>query len=439
MRIGILNNTIDEVYGFNAGGAVHFLQTARYWHEHELIIYGPLFAREHILRELPGAEYFVMPSNPKLREHKALDFLHRLFFSTAALASLRTCDVIFAVSHLLPDTVPAALAKGKRSAAIVWHHVLPPWKRNGSYLNNTIAFLSDNLSLQIVRHCMGGAIAGSRLLLRESGLAFMRHTAITTNGVNHLIRTQPISHETFSRAPRLMDVGGFGSHFSLDQGAQGRRNAAHFKDLGDEEPAEKADRSRRRLLIEVPSSEAVYLGRLHPTKGVDDLIKAWRLVIAHVPNARLHIAGGGEASYVETLRALTRENGLSEHIRFLDEVSETMKAAVLASSKIFAFPSKEEGWGIVLAEAMATGLPCVTYDLPIFREVFSQGRRSAPVGDIPAFASAITALLQDDRARLALAVEAARLAETFTWDRAARIEIDLLQALEPARSQPKAR
>jgi hypothetical protein len=49
-----------------------------------------------------------------------------------------------------------------------------------------------------------------------------------------------------------MDVGGFDSHFSLDRGAQGRRNAAHFKDLGDEEPAEKAGRGRRRLLIEVP-------------------------------------------------------------------------------------------------------------------------------------------------------------------------------------------
>jgi hypothetical protein len=49
-----------------------------------------------------------------------------------------------------------------------------------------------------------------------------------------------------------MDAGGFGSHFSLDRGAQGRRNAAHFKDLGDEEPAEKAGRIRRRPFIEVP-------------------------------------------------------------------------------------------------------------------------------------------------------------------------------------------
>jgi glycosyltransferase involved in cell wall biosynthesis len=110
-----------------------------------------------------------------------------------------------------------------------------------------------------------------------------------------------------------------------------------------------------------PSSRLriAYLGRLHPIKGVELLIAACSQ-LGEVPWA-LTIAGYGEAPYLEQLRRLCRTTGISESVTFagfIDGAEE--RAALFANTDLFVLPSYSENFGLVVAEALAHGVPVVT-------------------------------------------------------------------------------
>jgi glycosyltransferase involved in cell wall biosynthesis len=174
---------------------------------------------------------------------------------------------------------------------------------------------------------------------------------------------------------------------------------------------------------------AVYLGRLHPAKRVGDALQAWARLPSSLGSPILRIVGGGEEGYTEHLKGDAKRLGIADRVVFYGSVSEERKWELLRESQFFVFPSGEEGWGIAVAEAMAAGLPCVTYDLPVYRELFTGGRIEVPLGDVDALASACAALLDDAPQRERLAREAQALGAEFTWDKAARAELDALRSV----------
>jgi glycosyltransferase involved in cell wall biosynthesis len=102
----------------------------------------------------------------------------------------------------------------------------------------------------------------------------------------------------------------------------------------------------------------VYLGRIHPKKNINALIRAWRMARpALAPlGARLEIAGWGEAVHVAELEAeLAIEPG--PDISFLGPVFGERKAALLASARYLVLPSHSEGLPMVILEAWAAGTP----------------------------------------------------------------------------------
>ena len=80
---------------------------------------------------------------------------------------------------------------------------------------------------------------------------------------------------------------------------------------------------------------------------------------------------------------------------------------------------------------MRAGLPCVTYDLPIFEEIFPIGRLEAPLGDFATLGKRVIELLADEPARLRHAADALKLAETFSWERASHIAAEVFQEMLP--------
>lgn len=140
--------------------------------------------------------------------------------------------------------------------------------------------------------------------------------------------------------------------------------------------------------------EGCFLGRLNPTKGIFDLPKIWKRVVEKIPKTKLIIIGGGE-KWRGQLHSQIKDLGLSENIKVTGFVSEEEKYKLLSQSKVFVFPSYEEGWGIVVAEAMATGLPVVAYNLPAYKEIFPDAIMSVRTGDIDALSNSVLKLLQD--------------------------------------------
>jgi GalNAc-alpha-(1->4)-GalNAc-alpha-(1->3)-diNAcBac-PP-undecaprenol alpha-1,4-N-acetyl-D-galactosaminyltransferase len=123
-----------------------------------------------------------------------------------------------------------------------------------------------------------------------------------------------------------------------------------------------------------------------------------------LPDWDLVVVGDGEDR--ELLEAQVAQAKLGDRVFFPGWVADM--EAVFRSADLFVFPSVSEGFALVLAEAMACGLPCVSYDCKVGpSEIIRDGLDGllVPVGDETAFAAAMLRLAEDaaERARLATA------------------------------------
>ena len=166
---------------------------------------------------------------------------------------------------------------------------------------------------------------------------------------------------------------------------------------------------------------ALFLSRIHPKKGLERLIPAWKRVAEKLPEARLLVAGTGDAPYVDVIKGLIEKNGLAEQILLLGQVTGPAKWELLVDSDLFVLPSHQEGFSMAITEALAAGCTPVVTEECNFDEL--QPRASAAAcgiiirnGDMPAFGDAVVGLLGDEEKRRVLAEAGKRLvAERFTW------------------------
>lgn len=162
---------------------------------------------------------------------------------------------------------------------------------------------------------------------------------------------------------------------------------------------------------------ACYIGRFHQQKGLFDLIQAWKIVCAKLPEALLAIVGTD--TNIESVMSRVREEGLSANIKFLGFLSGIPKFEVLKSSKLLVFPSTYESFGMVAAEGMACGLPVAAYALPVYEEIYPAGMIKARIGDINGLAQGILDLLCNDNMRESVARQALEVSRAFTWEKTA--------------------
>lgn len=119
------------------------------------------------------------------------------------------------------------------------------------------------------------------------------------------------------------------------------------------------------------SRQALFLSRLHPIKGVADLIHAWDNV--RPKGWTLKIVGGGEAAHRREVEALVAAVGLRDDIRIHDEVTDDEKWDIYAESDLFVLPSYSENFGVVIAEALGTGLPVITTTATPWQDIRASG------------------------------------------------------------------
>jgi glycosyltransferase involved in cell wall biosynthesis len=154
---------------------------------------------------------------------------------------------------------------------------------------------------------------------------------------------------------------------------------------------------------------AVALGRLHPNKGLDVLIKA----AASLPELFVWIAGEGPER--GRLENLAKDLGLQRRIRFLGWRSD--RAALYKAADLCVYPSREEPFGNVVVEAWSCGVPIVTTAStgPAWLTRNNEDAIVTPVDDVEAFAAGIRQLIASKAvgARL-VAAGRRRVAEEFS-------------------------
>ncbi len=162
----------------------------------------------------------------------------------------------------------------------------------------------------------------------------------------------------------------------------------------------------------------LFVGRLDPRKGVQDLIAAMPEVVERTEGrARLLVVGD---SYLRPQIEAQVSEAARRHIHFLGHVPSADLPRWYATGDIFCSPATgNESFGIVLVEAMAAGRALVCSDIPGYRTVVTPNENAAcfPPGDVRALARTLVNLIEDTARRGRLA-EAGRLrALDFAWPR----------------------
>jgi glycosyltransferase involved in cell wall biosynthesis len=103
----------------------------------------------------------------------------------------------------------------------------------------------------------------------------------------------------------------------------------------------------------------IFLGRIHPKKGLERLLTILPEISRRHPSILLIIAGDGEQSDVRALKNLVQFKNIGSHVLFTGMVEGETKWSALACAEVFILPSKQENFAIAVAEAMHSGLPVV--------------------------------------------------------------------------------
>jgi len=164
----------------------------------------------------------------------------------------------------------------------------------------------------------------------------------------------------------------------------------------------------------------LFLSRLHPKKGLLDLVDAWATI--RPPGWRVVIGGGDAAEHRAEVENAVQTRGLKEYFQFLGQVAEEDKWILYRESDLFVLPSRAENFGQVVAEALGTGLPVITTKETPWSEIIEHrcGWWVAP-GPVPLATALREATALSDSERRRLGENGRRLiASKYTWPRAAQ-------------------
>jgi glycosyltransferase involved in cell wall biosynthesis len=260
---------------------------------------------------------------------------------------IEDCSLIYSSSDLIPDAIPALILKYRNRNSphvklIMGCHLLAPHPFNG-YTGKTRIPSLQNLYYYF-----------SQTLI----LKFARRWADKILVSNTIDQKFLIERKFFASNQVLVTYG------ALD--------------------LEGMDSVNR----DVKEFDAIFVGRAHPQKGVDDLILAWKEVNKVTPQAKLVIVG--ERNTFTAVQEKIKALGLDKDIIFAGFLSGPEKYNMIKKSKLLVFPSHYESFGMVALEALACGVPVVAYDLDIYKEIYADKLITVPKGDTAALAKAIT-------------------------------------------------
>ncbi len=191
---------------------------------------------------------------------------------------------------------------------------------------------------------------------------------------------------------------------------------------------DRSDAFRARFGVQPADFLVLFLGRLHPKKGLETLIEAFRRLPAE--RVSLLVAGTGEPEYIERLQTAARDLILAGRVHFAGHLTGDDRRLALASADAFALASHSENFGLSVAEAMAAGLPvvvsrnCPWPQIEAWRAGFWVDNTADAVG------AALTTLIADRPTARAMGANGRREVRTYLcWDRLAG---QMLRAYERA-------
>ncbi len=157
------------------------------------------------------------------------------------------------------------------------------------------------------------------------------------------VRSADVIHTTSKREQRILHSIGWNENIEIIP------NGVNTKDI-----SLNTDRHKKRFIL--------YLGRIHPQKGIRHLIEASAMIKDELNRNGYHIviAGMGDENYISKLKDLSKKMDVSELIDFEGPVFGSTKWSLFREASLFVLPSYSESFGIVVAEALMSKTPVIT-------------------------------------------------------------------------------
>ena len=181
-------------------------------------------------------------------------------------------------------------------------------------------------------------------------------------------------------------------------------------------PAEGDERSR-----DAAAPYLVHVGDLHPRRNLDTAVRAVlavRRAVRDLRELRLVLVGVDRGSRAQ-LESHASSAGDRSCIEFLESVAEHDLATLYRGALALIYPSRYEGFGLPLVEAMACGTPVIASTASSIPEVVGSAGRLVDPDDLDGFVDAVTAVGSDEALRGRMRLASLERARAFTWVRAA--------------------
>lgn len=129
----------------------------------------------------------------------------------------------------------------------------------------------------------------------------------------------------------------------------------------------------RPLPLNLPRPWLLFVGQLTPRKGYDLVVRALPTITATYPTASLLVVSGINQAQRDHLLHLAQQEGVEQHVHMLGYLPDEELINLYRMSDALLFPTRFEGFGLPLLEAMAAGCPPVTTNIPVVNEIVRHG------------------------------------------------------------------
>src|SRR3989344_2317328 len=167
------------------------------------------------------------------------------------------------------------------------------------------------------------------------------------------------------------------------------------------------------------------VGTLQPRKNFTRLIEAFSRIASKYPPLTLVIVGKKGWLYEEILEA-PKKYGVEDRVKFLDFVKDDQLPSLYKNAKVFALPSLYEGFGLPVLEAMSFGTPVVVSNVSSLPEIAADAGIYVYPEDVESIAKGLIEALEG-KSRDARARAAKTQVKKFTWEKAARQTLEVLE------------
>lgn len=183
--------------------------------------------------------------------------------------------------------------------------------------------------------------------------------------------------------------------------------------------------------------EVLFVGQLTHRKGVDLLIEALRPLVATVPGLRLSLIGDGPDR--SGLRTLAEEAGLGDHVRFEGVLPHRRILERLETADLLVLPSRWDGWGLVVNEALAAGVPVISSDRCGASDLIREGANGYVFrgGDAADLRRKLSQFLGAGDRRGAMREEARRTGRAVSAESAATYLVECIKTMSGPKPKPR--